>query len=60
MDKLLNNTCIPNNVDTDSKNMKSEFEEIILPFLKEHKECFRYLTFISFFFLIKLNIFFFQ
>jgi N-lysine methyltransferase SETD6 len=37
---MLKNTCIKLNVEDDLKNMKNEFDQIILPFLTKHKEKF--------------------
>ena len=41
MDTMLTSTCVPSNVALDMKNMKAEYEDIILPFLHAHKEHFR-------------------
>ena len=45
MEELLINTCVPQNVKVDLKNMKEEYEEIILPFMNSHKTHFRYFLF---------------
>ena len=42
IDELLVNTCVPENVKIDLENMRSEFEQTILPFLNAHKERFRF------------------
>jgi len=45
MEDLLAKTCVPHNVTTDLQNMKEEFNEIILPFINEHKTHFRFYHF---------------
>jgi hypothetical protein len=48
MEDLLAKTCVPHNVTTDLQSMKEEFNEIILPFINEHKTHFRFYTIFSF------------
>jgi hypothetical protein len=40
MDKMLSNTCIIRNVESDLKNINEEYEKVIKPFLTEHKDKF--------------------
>ena len=42
-ENFLNHTCIKQNVSRDFENMKKEFETIIIPFLKDNKDKFRFI-----------------